>query len=452
MVNLVSSIVEICKIILNKLIRIFPFIQKIAWKIFMLYLTSSFKQKIQNNIRKGDYYARADPFKIVYVNTRDIVYHTLLEEGNEKSHFKDKVFNPWEDTGRIEGGDWDRLERKFTELPIYKSLEEHFKKGIKFEDTKFFQSCVEEIKNGEASCGYSSINEFRDKYSKVDLLYKNIKKFGYKSQREIVEKNIEDFFQKFHIISDEITVNIGRMGDLLFDNGCHRLSIAKILNIEKVPVRILVRHEKWQKFRDELFKYIDEYLDGKSYYELPHPDLKDIPTCHNSKVIFDIIKNNLGFQKGSLLYIGPNLGGYFCHKFEDLGFDCYALEHDSNRIYFLKKFKKFNNRKFEIIDKKILEYDIKVKKFDIVLALNVFHRFLQTEYTFNKFLQFLKDLDTKELFLQCPTKEAPLIKNSYKQYGGDQFAEFIIKNSNLNNYKFLGSLEKDGKSLYKLKK
>ena len=452
MVNLVLSIVEICKKILKKLIRIFPPIQKIVWKIFKLYVTSFVKGKIRNNIRKGDYYARADPFKIVYVDPREIIYHTLLDKCREKSHFKDKVFNPWEDTGRIEGGDWDKLEKKFIELPIYKSLEEHFKRGIKLEDTKFFHICVEEIKSGEVSWGCSSINEFKDIYGKVDLLYKNIKKFGYKSQREIVEENIEDSFQKFHIIGDEITVNVGRMGDLLFDNGCHRLSIAKILNIEKVPVRILVRHEKWQKFRDELVKYIDEYIDGKSYYELPHPDLKDIPTHHNSKAIFNIIKNNLGFEKGRLLDVGPNLSGYFCHKFEERGFDCYAVEHIPSRIYFLKKLKKFNDRKFKIIDKSIFEYDFKGKKFNVVLALNVFHHFLQTKDTFKKFLQLLKDLDTEELFLQCPTKESPIVKNAYRQYVGDQFAEFIIENSNLNDWEFLGRPEEDDKPMYKLKK
>jgi len=284
------------------------------------------------------------------------------------------------------------------------------------------------------------------------LLYENIKKIGYKSQREIVKENIEDPYQKFQIIGDEIIVNIGRNGDLLFDNGRHRLSIAKILNIEKIPVRILVRHEKWQKFRDELVKYINDHLDGESLYELPHPDLRDIPTRYNSKAIFNIIKNNLGFESGRLLDIDSDLSGFFCHKFEELGFDCYALENDPDRTYFLKKFKKFNDQKFKIIDKSIFEYDLKGKKFTVVLALNVFHNYLQTEYTFNKLLQFLKDLNAEELFLQYPTKETPIIKNAYRQYAGNKFAEFIIENSNLNDYDFLGRPEKGDNPVYKLVK
>ena len=145
-----------------------------------------------------------------------------------------------------------------------------------------------------------------------------------------------------------------------------------------------------------------------------------------------------------------DLSGFFCYKFEELGFDCYALENDLNTTYFLKKFKKINHQKFQIIDKSIFEYDLKGKKFTVVLALNVFHNYLQTKYTFNKLLQLLKDLNTEELFLQYPTKETPIIKNAYRQYAGNKFAEFIIENSNLNDYDLLGRPEKGDNPVYKL--
>ena len=112
--NLVITIAEICKNILKNLIKNFPPIQKTAWDFFKIYSTSSFKQNVQKDNNKDVHYAKADPFKIVEVDPRNIVYHTMLDKAGKKSHFKEKVFNPWENAGRIVGGDWDRLERKFT--------------------------------------------------------------------------------------------------------------------------------------------------------------------------------------------------------------------------------------------------------------------------------------------------------------------------------------------------
>lgn len=45
---------------------------------------------------------------------------------------------------------------------------------------------------------------------------------------------------------NEITVDIGRNGELLYAGfGIHRLSIAKILGIEKVPVIVGMRHARY---------------------------------------------------------------------------------------------------------------------------------------------------------------------------------------------------------------
>ena len=242
MANIFLIIAEVCRNIFNKLIRISPPLQEIVWKIYKFYLTSSFKTNIQKNIKKGDYYAKADPFKIVHIDQKKIIYHTVFDKSGDTSHFKHKVFDPWDDVGRIVGGDWDKFQRKFVELPIYKSFEDHFKRGVRWEDTTFFQKNAKAIKKGEVWWGCSSINDFKERCKKIDLLYENIKKFGYKSQRGIAQDKIDDPFQRFRIIGDEITVNIGRTGDMFFNDGRHRLCIAKILNIREIPVRILVRH------------------------------------------------------------------------------------------------------------------------------------------------------------------------------------------------------------------
>ena len=68
-----------------------------------------------------------------------------------------------------------------------------------------------------------------------------------------------------HPSSHEILVNIGRDGDIFFEDGRHRFVIAKILRLDKIPVRVFVRHKQWQQKRE---KNIKEDID------IIHPDLR----------------------------------------------------------------------------------------------------------------------------------------------------------------------------------
>lgn len=48
----------------------------------------------------------------------------------------------------------------------------------------------------------------------------------------------------------EIAVNVDRDGDVCFADGLTRLSIAKLLDFDAVPVRVLRRHRRRQADRD----------------------------------------------------------------------------------------------------------------------------------------------------------------------------------------------------------
>jgi len=136
-------------------------------------------------------------------------------------------------------------------------------------------------------------------------------------------------------ILDEISVIIDRDGQLLLVEGRHRLSIAKLLKISKVPIRIVARHKKWMDFRKELILFSKNYQKGQLYQPLSHPDLQGIPFQRDGEERFKIIEENITAQKGTLLDIGANLG-YFCHKFEEKGLDCYALEENRMCLFFEK--------------------------------------------------------------------------------------------------------------------
>ena len=200
------------------------------------------------------------------------------------------------------------------------------------------------------------------------------------------------------------------------------------------------------QFKKELIVFFEK---EKAYQPFLHPDFRDISFLRQGELRFKIIKKNISVSKGTLLDIGANLG-YFCHKFEAEGFDCYALEENRMFCYFMEKLKKAENRKFKVIPQSIFEYNKnKELTFDVVLALSVFHNFLERKDLYFNLIKLLKRLKTKELFFETylPNEFKP--EAYYKNYTPDQFVNFIIQNSCFNKAKFIGASE-EGRPLYKL--
>jgi hypothetical protein len=124
---------------------------------------------------------------------------------------------------------------------------------------------------------------------KIEILFENIKKNGYKPQKELqFNKNINPM-----LLEDEITVNIDRNGDLLFNNGAHRLSIVKLLNIQKIPIKITMRHPQWINLRKQKLLCYKNNPNKKNFKKTTHIDLQDIISFNETgNNIFNIIQKN----------------------------------------------------------------------------------------------------------------------------------------------------------------
>ena len=301
------------------------------------------------------------------------------------------------------------------------------------------------MSDGFNKWGCTNREQWEERLKKVESLYYQIKRDGYKPQKEIYSpKGWLEKIEKPMAILDDITIAIGRNGELLLIEGRHRLSTARLLNLPEIPVRIIFRHKKWMDFRRELMLFVDN--NGRLYQPLTHFDLQDIPSLHGEKR-FNMIKEKLSTSKGTLLDIGAELG-YFCHKFEEEGLDCYAVEENLKRLYLLKKLKKAENRKFEIVPESIFEYKKNQElTFNVVLALNVFHHFLDTKDTYLNLIKLLKRIKAKEFFFEAYRLDE--VRGRYREYTPEQFVDFIIENSDFNKSEFIGKAE-DGRSLYKL--
>ncbi|MEE4359572.1 MAG: hypothetical protein V2I97_24070 [Desulfococcaceae bacterium] len=344
------------------------------------------------------------------------------------------------DRGKILSGNWDKQRTLFINLPVYQAFTEHFIYHKKWDTTFFYTQISEEIRKGEMPWGCRSVKDFNERLNYINWLYKDIQKNGYKTQCELLSDRGEPV--SFRII-DEITVRIGRNGEILFEDGRHRLSIAKLVNTDKIPVKITVRHRQWFQFRKEILAYAAQH-GGRVYHPLPHMDLSDIPSVHGEKR-YNIIKPHIARMKGKLLDIGAHWG-YFCHKFEEMNFQCCAVEHDVTNLYFLYRLKKAQSRNFKVIANSIFNCECNTH-FDVVLALNIFHHFLKIKELYNQLTDFLRHLSADYLFFQPHLPDDPQMINAYKNYNCEAFVNYILKYSAMDKAKLIGTAE-DGRPVY----
>ncbi len=203
-----------------------------------LYIT---KKIIENNGFEVDKYdLPIDPIQVHWIDPKEI---TMITGRNWK---------PWsnllENIGNVMDGEWDKTTpdgipdsfygypKKFEDLGYTSSLEARVIEGIPWEDTHLYSVLMH---------NYASEETVLSKVNKFENLYYRIKKEGYTTQREQYLTNPDFSQSSFGVFTDEVTVDLSRDGVPLFVDGRHRLSIAKLLNLERIPVIVVVRHKKW---------------------------------------------------------------------------------------------------------------------------------------------------------------------------------------------------------------
>ncbi|MHA1375993.1 MAG: class I SAM-dependent methyltransferase, partial [Promethearchaeota archaeon] len=301
----------------------------------------------------------------------------------------------------------------------------------RIEDTSEFQLIKKHFTD---NADWKEINEYE--YFR-NILSNNKKILNCSNEQEftIYLKKLDDLHQK--LIKDKLTslnysykVGVGRIGEFVLLDDIFQISIFKIIGMNKIPIEVVLRHPLWIKFSSEFLKF--QSVHGELYQPLIHPDL-GFKSSHTDERFY-AIQNALTFKNGTLLDIGANLA-YFCHKFEDLGFDCSAVEIRPSNVHFMKKLREIERKKFKIINKSI--FDLNEKRFDVVLALNIFHHFLREKGLYLKLIEFLRNLDMKIMYFQPHDPNEKVMQNAYHNYNNKQFVEFIIKNSCLNEYELI---------------
>jgi len=405
------------------LTRIKPVLEKIPFlnKTIKLFFKNYWRVKI--NILEQKYFINMS--KTVWINPKMI-----------KHKFK-KKYNVFRNTGKIIDGNWDLAENltEFDESKIFKAFQERIIKNIEWQHTEDYQNQMKKIKDGLIVHGCKSEEELKNRFQLLDSLYHEIKKNGFSSQKELTkQKNILGKNSKISSYKNDIGCAVGRNGDFIFHSGNHRLSIAKILNLENIPIYITFRHSRWVAFCREVRTFIKENPE-KRFYPMVHPDLIEVPYQREEEVS-TIIKNNLSIKNGKLLNIGTGWG-FFCQKFGEIGFDCFAIEVSEKNLYFLEKFINATKVNVNIIKQSIFEYQGNFD-FDIILALDLFTQLVENETCISDVKKLINKLKAKEIYF-CVNESKINAKDSIFR----KFYDFIKSESVFQHFDTIGKVGRD---------
>ncbi len=322
--------------------------------------------------------------------------------------------------GHVIPGDWDRLEKRFEDLDVFRAFQQVFQEGKAWQETQFYQNMLTRIQQHHAPRGYRTQAELDQRCQDLAALHETIARNGYYSQLELLTGAQS---HNPYLRNDEITISIGRHGDLLFSNGAHRLSLAKLLDLPRVPVRIAVHHPEWLDFRRQLELYARRH-GGKLPQPVEHPDLAHIPAHTPDEEGLRLLYAQLPVTKGRILVLNAGLG-YLCRRLEEEGFTVFAHDPDPQMREFLCKLCRAENRNFHPMGASLpAAMQNGPAHFDAVVALHGIDTYLQTAEDRAQLEAFLRTVEADRFLIAGPAPEASVAAEQITP----QWVDFVAQN------------------------
>lgn len=210
-------------------------------------------------------YRTADPFTVFQINPQQIDRLALGD------------IDRWKHIGEVRSGDWDRSESTLEERAKYRSVVDRFENGTPWEETDIYLNALKRIESGGAHWnGCRTVDDIDRRVAQIESLYEEIKQSGFKPQSTLQGRSVKSTLLSgsFDRSKTDITVAIDREGQYLFVDGHHRLAIAHVLGTDEVPVRVVVRHERWQNLREDAMEIKSESdLPNQIKEYVDHPDI-----------------------------------------------------------------------------------------------------------------------------------------------------------------------------------
>ena len=210
--------------------------------------------------------ALAIPDRIIWVNPINIEYAIF--------NMSKKILG----NRKVRGGYWDQIKVPVKKKIGYLFYEEVFVEGLTPENTTAFAYWKRLVKSGVHWRGCNNVTDITERIIPEKLLlYDSISRRGFLEPEEITR------LENTSSTGNYVSVCIARNGEILFGpGGINRLAIAKILGIDRIPVKVRLRHSEWQRTRQYAStlasreKKRSHSVIHPDVFELHHPDLRDI--------------------------------------------------------------------------------------------------------------------------------------------------------------------------------
>jgi len=357
-----------------------------------------------------------------------------------------RAFDPRAERGKAYGGHWDRATQRFDDLPLARAIRQRVSAEADWSKTDYYAGA---LAGAEADVGLRSRAQLDEHCERLDRLIDAARAGELPTDGSAVSSVDERY-------PLEIGVNIDRDGRYLFNDGAYALGVAKALRLPQVPVKVRVRHRQWMEFRNfmwSLSKGGGASTRAAHLYQNPvHPDLQDIPAAHSCEDRFEAARHAVPRRGGLLLDIGANLG-YFCHRFEELGYTCYAVEYEPLIARAADKIRIAEDRKFKVITGDLFavagDEPLRGTHWEVVLAFNIFHHFLKHKALHDKLVAWLKGLDVDVMIFEPHRSGERQMDGAYANYDERGFVDFILSNSVLQRSELVHRCT-DGRPVYKL--
>lgn len=266
----------------QRLVREFPSARRPCLDFWARYVEMYARVNSWRHARRFARRTHLRPFELLRVDPADIEY--LVDVDGYPQQTKSTapfLKEKYKYAGTVHGGDWDIGTVRFEETDVFRAFVARFEEGRDWQDTVYFDRVVDYIDDGIEMWGCPDRSAFERRCARIDRLYDRIRTEGYRTQRAVVGATGEDPMGAcdlpwiIRFVYNELTVCIGRDGSFRFFDGRNRLAIAKLLELDTIPVWVMVRHPGWQATREELAgtpaaSTLPSELRG-------HPDLRGTP-------------------------------------------------------------------------------------------------------------------------------------------------------------------------------
>jgi hypothetical protein len=140
--------------------------------------------------------------------------------------------------GQVIDEDWDRDTKGLDEHPKFVACRQHWLDGLSWEETGIIDLISDLVERNGVQDDCRSREDVLSRYQALDGLYEVVRRDQrLRPRSEVVVKGYREL--------GGILIHVGRDGEAIFGNsGSHRLAIAQVLDLERIPALLGAVHEQ----------------------------------------------------------------------------------------------------------------------------------------------------------------------------------------------------------------